>query len=110
MALLIWVSLVDLSQVHPHRYLQSAVDRLGAALFSMGSAGTRPWDIRCTEEMAVLLETGVTQPQGKSHQQPPEAGRGQEHPCREWLCISTVAGRTIDKRLEEESEIPALPM
>ena len=105
MALLIWVSLVDLSQVHPHRYLQSAVDRLGAALFSMGSAGTRPWDIRCTEEMAVLLETGVTQPQGKSHQQPPEAGRGQEHmlrePPKEAACQHLNLGLLASKKVRE---------
>lgn len=31
----------------------------------------------------MLLETEVMQPQGKSHQQPPEAGRGQEQMLRE---------------------------
>lgn len=55
MPLLIWVGLVDLSQVDLLRYLQSAMDRLGAAQFSMASARTRPWDITCTEEMPVLL-------------------------------------------------------
>ena len=55
--------------------------------------------------MAVLLETEVMQPQGKSHQQPPEAGRGQEQmlrePPKEAACQHLDLGLLASKTVRE---------